>query len=236
MKKLASLILALLLALGCAAVSADDVTGTWYATSVSMDGQTVDPSALGMEMTLTLNNDGTACMTVLGQEQPCTWSINGDTLTLSADGSDLPLSYDGTAIIIDDSGVAMKFERTASETFVRPDEVPARDISAFEGTWEAVKFGAMGMYLDIDLLSSFGGDPGSFDTTYVIRDGSLIMGDETLPCTFSDGLLLTEEPGFNGDMTSVRIRLLEGDMLEIEVESFGMTIICARAEAAELAA
>lgn len=237
MKKLVSLLLVLALALGCAAASADDVTGTWYATSVSSGGITVDPSSIGMEMTLTLEADGTASMAAMGESMSGTWTMDGSTVTVTLEGTSQPFAYDGNSLSYSEDDLGFTFERNATQdTFVRPADVSAADITAFDGTWEAYKIGVMGMYMDASLLSTFAGEGASeMDLSYVFENGSMANSGQAESLTFADGMLTGEET--IGDQTySYHVRLLEGGMIEIEVPSFGMTIICVRAGAAELAA
>ena len=75
MKKLLATLLALTMLVSavvcCAVAETADITGEWYG------------SVFGMSMTLTLHEDGTYTMSMIGEEaEPGTWSFDGTTLTL----------------------------------------------------------------------------------------------------------------------------------------------------------
>ena len=230
MKKITSLILVLMLALACVSFSAaEDFTGTWYMTEMSAEGITVSPADLGMEATLVMNEDGTAVLDLLGQVIDVTWAEENGTVTLTAEGESLPLVYDGAALSMDMDGVGMKFERTAGESFTRPAEVTAADISAFNGTWKAERFGLGGIYMDLEMLASFGLDLGEEADllTVTIDNGSVDLLGSPETCSFVDGKLVdtAAEEGAEPDY----IVLLEGDMIEVVSASIGMSFICVRA-------
>ena len=84
MKKLVSLIIALaMLCLMVPAMAEETLpTGEWYLISVSAEGTQVDPAVFGMEMTLTLNEDGT-CTMVSEETEEGTWTFEGNTLTIT---------------------------------------------------------------------------------------------------------------------------------------------------------
>lgn len=235
MKKLISLILVAVLALAGFA-SADDVTGTWYLTAMTQGEMTVDPAMIGMEITMTLNPDGTADMNALGEVTSGSWTVEGANVTITVDGTPQTFVYDGTALVADLGDMGMKFERTAGETYVRPAEVYATDISQFDGEWTAYKAGVMGMYMDVALLASFVPETESIDMTMKIANGAVSSdGSEASQFELVDGLLFLEGPGLNGESSSMRIQLLEDGTIELDT-NMGFTIIFARAEAAQQAA
>ena len=57
--------------------SAEDVTGEWYA------------DMYGMVMVLTLNEDGSYAMDMMGEIEEGTWVLEGETLTMDKDGLSL---------------------------------------------------------------------------------------------------------------------------------------------------
>lgn len=229
MKKITSLILVLMLALACVSFSAaEDFTGTWYMTEMSAEGISISPADLGMEATLILNEDGSATLDLLGQVVEMTWAEENGTVTLSAEGESLALAYDGASLSMEMDGTGMKFERTAVESFTRPNEIAVTDISAFNGTWQATRFGLAGIYMDLDMLATFGLDlTDSADLLLVtIDNGAANLFETPQQCSLVDGKLVadTAEEGAEPDY----VVLLEGDMIEVVSASFGLSFICTR--------
>ena len=88
MKKLVSLVLALCLAccMGFACAE-EDGSGTWYLVDV----MGMDPSAMGIEMTMILNGDGTAevqtNMSAEDASKTGTWVLEGNQVVVTIDDS-----------------------------------------------------------------------------------------------------------------------------------------------------
>ena len=92
MKKLIAGLMSIMLVLAMLSVGAlaeepVDVTGKWVLDRAETQGLTMDHtmlSSMGLEMTITLNEDGTAEGTVsIGQDATGTWSIEGNEVTIS---------------------------------------------------------------------------------------------------------------------------------------------------------
>ena len=69
MKKIIAILFALALCLGVALAEDVDVTGEWFATEMTMGELSFNPAALGVDMSITLNADGTAVITAADVEQ-----------------------------------------------------------------------------------------------------------------------------------------------------------------------
>ena len=113
-----------------------------------------------------------------------------------------------------------------TDTFVPPEEIYVEDISAFDGTWSAAKLGIDGVYTDISQLSDpeYLDDFGAFSLT--VSAGAIVPeGGFKLQFELVDGLLFAEE-GRN----SYRVRLLEGDMFELDGTDIPFSVIYVRAE------
>lgn len=231
MKKIVSLLLALVLVFACASfVAAEDVTGTWYLIEMTSEGISLDPSMFGIEMTLELFASGTATMSAMGESASGTWVMEGNTVVVTLDDTVLRLDYtlDGS-LAGESDGVGLKFQRTGSASYEPSAEVNAHDISEFNGTWIPVKIGAMGIYMDPDMLSSFGLDQSYLDAlVFTIKDGSMSIPDEDelISLTFSDGFLSVTLPGNEGTLT---VKLLEDGLISIASPTLGFTFICERA-------
>lgn len=91
MKKLIALCLPVLLLValcGCGAsgtATASGVAGTYYCTSMSIPGLSMNPMEMGIEIQLRLSDDGTGTLAfVTGEiDYPLAWQDDGDTLTMS---------------------------------------------------------------------------------------------------------------------------------------------------------
>ena len=101
MKKMLSLVLVLCMALAAVSVLAEeeDFTGTWYLLMYGITGATFE-----------LNADGTftGSVTMSGESEPAegTWSAEGSTVTFSVNGQSLSLTYDGTDLLLSEEAVS----------------------------------------------------------------------------------------------------------------------------------
>lgn len=132
MKKLLSLLLTLCLLLGSTVLAETiDYTDTWVCTSMTKDGMSINPTLLGMTITMTLNADGTGILDSMGETENATWAAadNGVNVTDSLGDTVLFVYTDGTLVgTVDDSALA----------FTREDEVPAAPAAATPATAEEV--------------------------------------------------------------------------------------------------
>lgn len=234
MKKLISLVLAALLVFSGVAFAAEDLSGTWYVTGMTMEGQTIDPSMLGIEMIFALNADGTAALSAMGEESTGTWTADGDTVTLSIDGDSMVLAFDGAALTGEMDGVGVILEREAS-SYEAPSGIPAESITDFDGTWVPTSFGVAGMILDKETIVSFAGDDADiFDAlVFNISNGNVDAAGDILTFELTDGALLATADGMEG---TFRIQLMEGDMIQIDMPSIPFSMYCERIEVAQQAA
>lgn len=169
MKKLTTLLLLLALSLclcfSATAASAEDYTGTWILTSMESNGAAIDPTALGIEMLMTLNEDGTCLMSALGQEEAGTWVMteNGVDVTDSTSTDSFTL-VDGQ-LVADQDEMKVVFTHEADlagEYIAVCTNVP---MEGFNGTWRLsylemvqgyIMQEDMGMDMTIELLDGKG--------------------------------------------------------------------------------
>jgi len=171
MKKLISLLLAVILVSALISVpvmaAQEDLAGTWYAHSIESDGTMMEGSllaSLGMVVTLTLNEDGTAVLSMAGQEIECTWE--GETLILNE--SPVPIELTDGELKIEPNGSAIIFGKTAPEAadVSLAPVVENPELSDFDGTWNAVTYFAMGFPLPMKLSTAT-------DCSLQIKDGAV---------------------------------------------------------------
>lgn len=87
--------------------AAKDYVGTWTMEEMTVEGETMsgaDLSALGMEVVLTLNQDGTASMDMLGEATTGTWkatNANDFSITLDEMGTQSGKLEGGKLVLAD---------------------------------------------------------------------------------------------------------------------------------------
>jgi len=187
---------------GMAGASETEQAGTWYLASGQQNGMNMDASllsAMGMNMTLVLNEDGTAVMNMSGTEQQGAWDEEKSVLMFNE--VEIPYEIkDGTLQISQEDG-AMIFSREKPE--VKPVEL-APEVSDpqpgdFNGTWKAVTYVAMELPLPLKMMGS--------DFTLTISDG--VAHYQELIYDMNDNFAVTETiehdftatPDENGTLT-----------------------------------
>ena len=146
MKKLLSLLLALAMALGMTAFAeAADYLGYWELTGAEASGIAVDLSALGLEMTMELYEDGTCTLVAMGETEEGVWveTENGIAVT-DADAAtmEMVLTEDG-ALATEQDGVTLLF--TLAE-YAMP--LSGLTVADFNGDWTFVYAETMGQLID----------------------------------------------------------------------------------------
>lgn len=96
-KALAAVMVVLTLCLGLlAGCAAGSPAGTWKCTGAEAMGMQMDPSELGTDTTMVLNEDGTI-------QGGGTWTLNGSELKIGDPDSGMSITaqYNGSSIVID---------------------------------------------------------------------------------------------------------------------------------------
>ncbi|HPJ02510.1 MAG TPA: hypothetical protein PKU80_06695 [Candidatus Limiplasma sp.] len=230
MKKFAALLLALLMIGTLATAQSFDFTGTWYLVSISAEGVTLNPADMGMEMSMTLNADGTGAVSTTGEEDKvASWALDGETLTVTADEEPLAftVSEEGQ-LVAEAEGAVMTFGREpAAPGFVAAAEIPAEDIAAFDGTWTITTVNAYGMVVPFAAMAQSGLE----NATVVIENGAVTSFDATEPAvgTLVDGkLVIASELGEEFAQT---VSLLEDGTIALNY--MGILFYCEMAEVVE---
>lgn len=187
-KKIVALLLCLLMLGSLAVAQTVDYTGVWYLVSVESSGVAFSPADVGMEMTVTLNADGTGTITTTGEEDKvAAWALDGDVLTITAD--EQPLAFTLTAegqLVAESEGTKMIFGREAAGPgFVPAAAIAAPDMAAFNGTWTITTVDVGGMYVPFAAMAQAGLE----DASIVILDGSVTSLGTQETATFADGKL-----------------------------------------------
>ncbi len=220
MKKLFSLILALcMVCMLVPAVAEEDVTGEWYLKTMKQGETEYDAGAIGYNITMTLNADGTGTMLSPTSEEPTpgSWTLEGDKITVTFEDSPIGGTVADGKITLSEGEMSMVFTREKAEGIKVADVNPAAAAEDFEGTWEIAYVGYNGLIID---PSTTGQEmPG-----LVVENGTMkftgnssmsqAFGTNAIPLTFADGAL-----GMSVSMgeTSygIKLEMLEDGMLAL---------------------
>ena len=211
------------------ASSDDPFSGTWYISRIDVGGGTkVNAADMGIEMTVTFSDDGTAVMTGMGQELQGTWKKDGDSAVVTADGSEAVFTPTEEGLTGVQNGSEMLFTRTAPGPGFEPAEaVAAKSVAEFDGRWKAAMISMQGMTMAYEAANANGSLPILPSDTIIISDGTVAYeGQEPEAFTFKDGALV--EPGENSWEPDT-YRLLEDGTLVYEFMGY-MNIYFERAE------
>ena len=123
MKKMTvALMLLIIAALGMNALAVEiaDVTGTWVLDHADMQGVVFDGAMLGfmgIDLTMTLSEDGTATIKAMEETIQGTWTIDGNVITVDMDGiQEFTLTEDGMLMTDMDGEGTLYLSRTGSQT------------------------------------------------------------------------------------------------------------------------
>ena len=254
MKKLISLLLALMMLLGCTAALAGSETfaGVWYLSYLVSDGEQINAADGGMNFTLVFSDDlSTAAFTTsfLGEETTTnlTCTVEGDTITLTSDEDSLIATVEDGLLLLDEGeDTRMVFSREAPAGTV-VETVAVESAEAFYGEWDTVSLTMMGMAVSPE--------EAEVAPHFSISAEGITMTDgedgETMPYTFENGMLtvVTKVPddtaeeaveGLDiplGEEFTTTVEMLVDGNLYVKMDFFGMpfAIIMAPAAAVDTA-
>ena len=182
----------------------EDLIGEWHIQSAIMDGVEMDASILslmGMDMILTLNEDGSATMNMMSEVEEGTWTGAGTegTLSFGEEDNELPFTVEDEKLTIEQDGQSMVFGKDTAQ-FSGVDLAPAvADAKAedFNGVWNATTYVMFGIPLPI---ATYG-----VEITVTIEDGkaavSEILKDMSNNFEVTDTLDLEFDTQFQEDGT-----------------------------------
>ena len=225
MKRKLTLLLACLMALTMALTGAAESlspVGSWTLTGVEMQGMTLDPAMLGMEITMTLNEDGTAEMGMSGLVEEGTWSMDGDTVTMldaNGDTMTLTLAEDGT-LRGEDDGVGMIFTHSGEAAPIANEMVAPEGaledvaLADFNGEWTSTRAVVMGQEVPMEQIGQ------QMDAN--IQDGSVTItttdGSGTIQAALDGNALIVDNAG-----VQMPFYLLEDGTMSMSLD-IGVTI------------
>ena len=214
MKKLLAVLLGMLLLLGVAAAETADVTGTWYLNEISAEGVSVNPVSVGMDMSITINADGTALVTLNGEDTDGSWAMEDGKVVVTMEGDPQAFTPEDGKLVAEEAGAKMILEREKADLVVfTPGEAKAdATMDDYNGTWNAFLVDMMGMQMTLEEMG--------LTMQVVVENGKAVvlegMGDEMVSseadAEVKDGLLLLMLDGMD---TGSALQYLDGDMLEM---------------------
>lgn len=173
----------------------EDPEGVWYVESISQEGQTLEGTALvamGMNMVLTLNSDGTATIDAMGTRNEGSWTADG---IINMNDSDVPYTLENGTLIMEQYGQTVRFGREAAETdtFTLASAVENPELSDFDGEWKAVFMISAGIQMPMDMVSS--------DISMRIEEGKVILTKSIVDQANGGEVLETEEVECDSELT-----------------------------------
>ncbi len=202
MKKLLSMLLALMMLCGCAAFAeAADYTGEWVLTGAEMGGMPIDLSLIGLTMTMALREDGTCTLTTMGMPEEGTWA-----------------EVEGGAAVTDSAGDVNTFAPVEGKLEATQDGMKiifsrVGDKAAYVGVWVLTGMEASGVQMGVATMEMFGLNM----TLTLNEDGTCVVATsgieeagtwtataagvaitdptETVEFTYVDDMLVVEESG-----------------------------------------
>lgn len=225
MKKLVALLLALMLCLGVALAETADVAGVWYFNEMSDGEMTINPATLGMEMTMTLNEDGTAAANdSMGEVTEGTWAVDGENVVITFDGDPMTFALVDGNLVGNQDETTMTFgkEKAEVETFVLGEAKTDAVMADYNGTWNATLVDMLGMQLPVAEMGMM--------MQITVADGKVsVMESEGEEPTAAEGTATVENGVLSimieGETVATPLQLHEGDVLAMVVDmGEGMTM------------
>lgn len=198
MKKLLAVALALALLCAVALAETAEVVGEWYLIEARFGDTVLPTAALGMEMTLTFNEDGTGAMLSPTEEgdrsAELAWKLVDEGIemtvqTLDEEGNakeeTAVVTLEDGQLLMNEEGGSLVFSRDAAEAPALPAPVAAESEEAFLGVWNMSTVNMNGIPLP---AATFG-----MEGTLTVEVGKAVMGDseeaDEYATEFVDGIL-----------------------------------------------
>ena len=232
MKKLISLILILCLAcmLVPAMAESADVAGDWYLKTMKMGDQEYDAAAMGYNMKISLNADGTGTMEMPGSDPTeASWTMEDGQITVTIDNAPASGSVTADTLTLEAEGQVMVFTREATEAITVANVKAAGSVEEFYGEYSCVYIESDGVIVNlaaigqampivklsegaIEFIPSSDEDAVSailsvMGITYEYADGALKLGSSLEGADISgavelleDGMIKLSLDGYTGPM------------------------------------
>lgn len=150
----------------------EDLTGVWNIQSMEQGGMKMEGallSLMGMEVTLTLNEDGTTTMAMNGESKDGTWTFDGKEGILDYGEAQLPFNVEEGILSVVQEGMTMNMSRDDAgnaDAELAP-AVTDPELADFNGTWNAVSYVALGIPIPLETMGA--------NITLIIEDGKIAV-------------------------------------------------------------
>ena len=168
---------------------------TWYLQQLIMDGTTYNASDVGLEMTFTFREDGTAELVINDEPVSGTWTAEGNQISVLANDIENIFTLEDDRLIAEDRGTTMIFTLSPPEAAYEP-ATPRMDAAEadYNGQWEGFLISAYGMTMPFEMAEA----EGSLEETIGIPSGSMTVenglvtfrGGEGMQFEYADGQLI----------------------------------------------
>ena len=236
-KKIGALLLTLMMAcvaISAMALTAEEVQGDWYLTEMTgtNDGETfsINPAAMGIQIQLTLNEDGTAVMKNLSDEtdedQVGTWEIKDDAVVLTENDEAMTLILEDGILKGEMDGSGFVFSREMGEAVAAPEVISAESEDVFLGSWKVSLINMDGTLFPVDTINQMGLE---FSSTLTITPGEaafnltfmMELPEITGTTVFEDGKLVFTAGGLGTPLsiqaTDSGAIFMEFDLADMEL-------------------
>ena len=223
MKKLISLILILCMACMLIPAMADGtVAGDWYLKIMIVDGTEYDAAAMGYNITMSINEDGTMTMTSPTEPDPMpgTWTLEGDQITITVDDEPASGTVTADSITMISEEYTMIFTQEAPVAITLADTKAAGAAEEFYGSYLCKYVDMEGSLMDITAMG--------YSTGMTVSESGIeiIPTNDDDMMAFTLGLLALTPDGFedgalklvsatNSDGLSAKLELLEDGMIKL---------------------
>ena len=198
-----------------------DLAGTWYLQYGREDDMEIDAAffyQFGMNMTVTLNEDGTATVDNMGDIQEGTWSFDGNTGTIQM-ANPVIFTYDGTQILIetDEYQMALGREEPVIELFTPAPAVSNAQLSDYNGVWNCKNGVSSGIRIPMKML------PGLL-IKMTINGENVLFHEDMLDLTNDFAIQETAENTLKGELLgdgSYRVNFSGNELVQGQLASYG---------------
>lgn len=139
-----------------------DYVGTWVLTGAETDGVQMGPStlaAVGMDMKVVVNADGTVVLSMMGMEEGGTWAATENGIAITDSAETVEIAYQNEMLLMNQSGVTMMLTREGAAPAIVEAEGPTAlagvDPVAFEGQWLLTTANFMGVEMSAETVGVY---------------------------------------------------------------------------------
>lgn len=240
MKKILSVILAVMMlcTMCCFAEAGVDVLGTWYLNAIEYGEQSMHPSAMGMDMVVIINEDGTAevAMREGTAGMAGEWTMGDGMVIITVDGSPEEFVIEGENLVVDEpaAGVRMILGKEKVEAEVVDYGEIRTDVTVedFNGTWSSSEVEMNGVRYSIEALGLGLVVTLENGSAHVVESQGDIVIEYDAEAKLDGEVLVVKTDDENVTESTLYLKLHENDYLSFaqSTEGFSMMLYFARVD------